>query len=66
MVTGGAWVVLSYTCVQCDAKWRPVLVLAAVAVEPIKIRRLNGARTEDCVTSGHSIEAAGRYIATLC
>ena len=30
-----------------DAKWRPVLVLAAVAVEPIKIRRLNGARTED-------------------
>ena len=49
-----------------DAKWRPVLVLAAVAVEPIKIRRLNGARTEDCVTSGHSIEAAGRYIATLC
>ena len=48
MVTGGAWVVLSYTCVQCDAKWRPVLVLAAVAVEPIKIRRLNGARTEDC------------------
>ena len=49
-----------------DAKWRPVLVLA-VAVEPIKIRRLNGARTEeDCVTSGHSIEAAGRYIATLC
>ena len=45
MVTGGAWVVFSYTCVQCDAKWRPVLVLAAVAVEPIKIRRLNGART---------------------
>ena len=35
------------------------MVLAAVAVEPIKIRRLNGARTEDCVTSGHSIEAAG-------
>ena len=34
-------------------------MLAAVAVEPIKIRRLNGARTEDCVTSGHSIEAAG-------
>ena len=41
-------------------------MVLAVAVEPIKIRRLNGARTEDCDQWPLHIEAAGRYIATLC